>query len=382
MYSEISRAPSRAPTPARSSAALLESRLSRFDASVQARVRALAMEHAWIADLAISFPAVLFALARPRIAADAEAALGLVIAGAPLATIAQCAGVPMWLRNLPPEAFTAPVPSLPDTAEFRRSVVNHVPNEMRLVSKWLAAISTGADVGDADIALWLARAFRPRLSRRERWMRQYPRLIAFWAWHTVHADRERMPMRTIWRPEMQWDAAQTGALDWANDLSSALDFADAIDDVWIDDAEIDGYSFIAIRNRDELYAEAVAMNHCVAKYAFDIADNRARVWSIRKDGERIATLSAEAMHGPLPTIRELAGPSNAQVPLPIWIAARRFIIGGDHGDVPVQRYTSVRQANDHKAWQSLWRPYWLAKRRIPAWLPLIGRPWMIYDSEI
>ncbi|MCX7359169.1 MAG: hypothetical protein NT015_13625 [Alphaproteobacteria bacterium] len=381
MYSEISRAPSRAPAPARSSAALLESRLSRFNASVQPRVRALAAEHDWIADLAISFPAVLFALARPRVKVDSEAALALVISGAPLATVAQRAGVPIWLRNLPPEAFTAAIPALPDTAEFRRCVVNHVPNETKLVAKWLLAISNAAAIGDADIALWFARAFPLRLPRQQRWKRPYPRLVAFWAWHSIHADRERVPMRTIWRPEMQWDAAETGAIDWANDLSSALDFTEAIDDVWVEDAEINGYSFVAIRNRDDLYAEAIAMKHCVAKYAYDIADNRARVWSIRKDGEHVATLSAEVMRGPLPTIRELAGPSNAQVGLPIWIAARRFIVGGDHEGVDPQRYTRVRQGHDHKAWQTLWRPYWLAKRRIPAWLSLTGRPWMIYDAH-
>lgn len=377
MYSEISRAPLLA--PARSSAALLESRLSRFNTSVQPRVRALAAQHAWIADLAISFPAVLFALARPRVRSDAEAALGLVISGAPLAEVAQRAGVPMWLRNLPPEAFTATIPALPDTTEFRRCVVNHVPSEMRLVAKWLAAISTAAEVGDANIALWFARTFPLRTSRQQRWKRPYPQLVALWAWHTIHADPERVPMRTIWRPEMQWDAAETGALDWANDLSSSLDFIEAIDDVWIENAEVDGYTFVAIRNRDELYAEALAMKHCVAKYAYDIADNRARVWSIRKNGEHVATLSAEVSYGPLPTIRELAGPANAQVGLPVWIAARRFMLGGDREDVDVERYTRLPQTNDHKAWQTLWRPYWLAKRRIPSWLPLTGRPWMIYD---
>ncbi|MEA2928746.1 MAG: hypothetical protein QOG38_1174, partial [Hyphomicrobiales bacterium] len=25
---------------------------------------------------------------------------------------------------------------------------------------------------------------------------------------------------------------------------------------------------------------------------------------------------------------------------------------------------------DAAAWRSLWRPYWLAKRRLPRWLPL------------
>jgi len=64
---------------------LLERRLRRFHPRFQGTVRALAMRHSRIADLAASFPALLFALAVPRPGLDPAPALASVIGGSALA---------------------------------------------------------------------------------------------------------------------------------------------------------------------------------------------------------------------------------------------------------------------------------------------------------
>src|SRR5690606_8046433 len=103
----------------------VERSLACFRPEIQSRVRTLAARHPWLADLAISFPGLLFALAFPRRAASSEHALSLVLSGASLCTAAATAGVPMWLRRFPPEAFVKPIPELPDSRQFRLRVANH-----------------------------------------------------------------------------------------------------------------------------------------------------------------------------------------------------------------------------------------------------------------
>ena len=105
----------------------VEHQLKRFRPDVHPRVMAFARLHPWIADLAVSFPALIFAIAFPRRGVDARAALRLVVEGAPLSTIAPALSVASWLRAFPPEAFATPIPALPDTNFFRHRIANHFP---------------------------------------------------------------------------------------------------------------------------------------------------------------------------------------------------------------------------------------------------------------
>src|SRR3954466_4218242 len=93
---------------------MLERQLRRYHPRFQGAVCALAMRHSRIADLAASFPGLLFALAVPRSGLDPALALTLVADGRALAEVAAAAGVPMWLRKLSPDAFARPIPRLPD----------------------------------------------------------------------------------------------------------------------------------------------------------------------------------------------------------------------------------------------------------------------------
>src|SRR5262245_47525125 len=71
MQSNLSRAPMR--SAARCD--LLERRLRRYRPPFQRAVRALAMRHSRVADFAVSFPALLFALAVPRPGLDPTRAI-------------------------------------------------------------------------------------------------------------------------------------------------------------------------------------------------------------------------------------------------------------------------------------------------------------------
>lgn len=375
MLTEIIRAPASATAPARPRAALIETRLSKFRDAVQPRVRAIAAEHSWLADLAMSFPALLFTLAYPRESKSAEAARQLITSGAPLATAAQHAGVPMWLRGFPPQAFERALLKLPDSPEFRRRIANHPPSNWRVAPQWLENVARATETADEDIAIWFAREAPVKPIPVRKYHRPIPhrrRLVALWAWYSQHVDHSQAFMRTPWTSEMQWSAAKTAAFNWIDKLNLPLYIAEGgLTDTWLNDGEVDGFAFVALRTRDDVVAEAKAMKHCVASYGRDLADNRTRVWSVRRDGERVATLSLQTTGGsPYPVIRELSAAHNAPVNAEVWLAARRWLAIQDSAEVDVARFKRKSARMNAEVWRNLWRPYWIAKQRIPSWLPV------------
>src|SRR5262249_45105826 len=99
--------------------------------------------------------------------------------------------------------------------------------------------------------------------------------------------------------------------------------------------------------------------------------NWARLWSMRKDGRRVATLCvAQRRYDPLLNVFEVRAAGNADAPAEVSWAARQWLHGHDLRHLQVNSPSRHAPPPDRAAWLSLWRPYWLAKRRIPAWLPL------------
>ena len=54
----------------------------------------------------------------------------------------------------------------------------------------------------------------------------------------------------------------------------------------------------------------------------------------------------------------------------VWWAARQWLHMHDLSQVDTKRRDWGAVPLDRATWISLWRPYWMAKRRIPEWLPL------------
>src|SRR5690242_8516372 len=136
---------------------LIERRLRGYSRAAQPRVRALAARHPRLADLALSFPPLLFALALPRPGDDPEPAIGCVIDGRPLGEVAAAAGVPRWLRRLPVDGLTRPLPPLPAGELFGCRILNHVPRSPKRMPAWLETVSEAAQWGGEPFAIWTAR---------------------------------------------------------------------------------------------------------------------------------------------------------------------------------------------------------------------------------
>jgi hypothetical protein len=84
----------------------------------------------------------------------------------------------------------------------------------------------------------------------------------------------------------------------------------------------------------------------------------------------VATLEVRRWRcDPLLQISQLRGPKNAMAAGPVWWAVRKWLHAHDLLAItPTVNKETV--SLDRHRWIELWRPYWLAKWRLPSWLPL------------
>ncbi len=348
----------------------LNRQLDRFAPRHRAAVKAVAAQHRRLTDLAISFPALLFAIAVPRRGCDASAIAAAVIAGASLKDLARLAGLPLWSRRLMPESFITPIEPLPDGDWVARQICNHLPRSPKLAPQWLHAVSTTHRWGTPDMAIWIAReAMRvPKKIKSEKL-----RLLSLYGFFSGRPETHAGAMiETRWTPAQQWSAALKHADDWQQRLILTAQIgADGVADVWFMPSIIDGIIFVPLRTVAEICEEAKVMQNCVASYGYALERGQTRLWSVRKDDQRVATLSVGSRYrDTIVGVDQIQGPKNGEVAEPIIRAAHQWV-----------RSHEIRMAHRHKgplpqtaagnsAWCNLWRPYWLAKKCLPPWLPL------------
>jgi hypothetical protein len=168
------------------------------------------------------------------------------------------------------------------------------------------------------------------------------------------------------------DQALEAADDWRMVIALHLNLGpEPIADMWLEPGRVAGYDFLPLRSADAITEEAVAMKNCLRSYGNNLAHNRSRLWSVRREGARVATLKvACGFRDPLPMIVELNGAGNADVPPELWSVARRWLNMHDLSRIDMGRRKWGTAPLDRSIWRSLWRPYWLARRQIPEWLPI------------
>jgi hypothetical protein len=349
---------------------LIERRLRRYSCAAQPRVRALADRHPRLADLAVSFPPLLFALALPRPGENPELAIACAIQGRPLNAVAAAAGVPRWLRRLPVDGLTRPLPRLPTSELFGRRIVNYVPRSPKLTTAWLELVADAAQWGSEPFAVWIAR----EIARDVKVLKADKlRLLAIWTWFSQQPQTSGFRlMETPWHSEMRFDPAIGAARAWYERLVLELGLGEwQIADPWLRPGPFDGHDFVPLDSAERLADEAAAMENCLATYCYDVVDDHCRLWSIRREGRRIASFEVRRHpRRPLLHIEQLSGMRNEVAPIEIWWLATRWLQQHDLPSIRPEPCSRAPGEPDMAAWRKLWRPYWLAKRRIPSWLPL------------
>jgi hypothetical protein len=353
--------------------------LKRFSAKHRDAIQALASQHSHLADLAVSFPALLFALAVPARHFTPAPVIANVIAGMPLNELAQQANLPRWTRRLMPEAFAQPLSALPDGEWIARQICNHLPRNPRDAALWLDVVGQMHEWGTPDMAIWIAReVLRDPAAVKVSSVRSLALYGTFSCMPETYAGKL---IETPWTPSLQIGAAGTHAGDWFKRLILFIHLgSEDVNDTWLAPATINGVTFVPLRTIDDICDEAKAMLNCVRDYGASIARHQIRLWSVRIDGKRVATLSIGKQYGdPVAQIEQIRGPKNECVPEAVALAAHTWLRTHELLLLPPHTYTAEQARTENARWRSLWRPYWLLKKRIPSWLPLTTNIHALYD---
>lgn len=356
-----------------------ERQLARFHPKVQPGVGALSRKHVRLAELSESFPALLVALACPRARFNPAPVLAGVVAGVPLASLAAQANVPMWLRRMKPEMLPAPLPRLPDSPFLRHRIVNHFPTHAKRAAEWFGAVSFAGEWVNEEFALWCAAVFAKRVQRRRAGTL---RLVGLWAWHSARPEsRASQLIVAPFNPAMEYPAAMNAAFKWRERIELDLLIGEApVKDMWLAPGTVDGFEFVPLKDAEAIDAEATAMQHCLRTYAENISDNTSRFWSVRKDGARVATLQLQRSgNDRVPDLGQMRLVRNFDPSHEIWMAAHRWIRAQELRVLDADDCVWRRAVPERGRWQRLWKPFWMAKRRIPDWLPLVADSSTLYD---
>ena len=82
------------------------------------------------------------------------------------------------------------------------------------------------------------------------------------------------------------------------------------------------FEIVPLRRGEDLVVEGALMRHCVSSYMAELLSARSRIYSIRKNGRRVATL--ELSSGRTPIIKQIKGPCNSTVSSMVGNAAVEF----------------------------------------------------------
>ena len=277
-------------------------------------------------DLARSFPALLFALATGYGTAERrQRCIDAVLAGTGLREAAGMLELPMWLRRLPPQAFAEPLPPLPNDPDFSSRIASIMPDAHALAAGWLSRVLYGLRAGHAEFALWAAR--QPHFDRRRTPDDPFHMMAAF-AWHSSRPESfgHRL-IRRPWSPDMSVRRVVEETILWQRRMDLALCLGKGVRDTWCMEGEAHGYSFVPLRTVEDYLAESVAMSNCLDTYADHLRSGTNRVFSIRKNGRRVADIEIgqHEEEATMPTIVQLRGIRNRRAGPDVWQAAYAWL---------------------------------------------------------
>lgn len=340
----------------------------RFPAPARREIRRLMRTSPRITDLCDTFPGMLYALAVRHGPPSARlSALSSIEAGAPLRDAARTLGLPMWLRKLPPEAFAQLGGDIPQSAAFSRQVAHRLPRSAAESRTWLKCVRFANEACGEDFAVWAAAQpihhndFDPHRALA---------VLSAYAWFSLNRDTEAFKLIVVpWRPEIALDTAMCAAKSWFNRVRLVLQMpAGAVTDPWLKPGAAMGYTFEPLLNADQLLKEAAAMHNCADQYAERIIRDRCRLFSVRRNGVRIATLEVgqHARETGVLAINQLKIRHNMAAANEVWQATHAWM-----ASQPNLRRTpplTMPEAPwDLTAWWSLLSPYRNAHSGAP-WL--------------
>lgn len=318
-------------------------------------MRQLVERASCFAELATTFPGLLFALATGYGSLDArQAALQRVEAGAALKEAAELLGLPWWLRRLPPQAFTARLTTLPRDMDFSTRIANLLPSAPRHSGSWLERVQHAYRACDASFALWVARHDRLHTSPGADATLQF---LAAWAWHSSHPDTAGgRILRRRFTPSISPRRALEEMTIWRKRIALAISLAASEREPWLEGGSVNGFDFVPLRTVEEFIAESQIMENCLDGFADKIDTGNSFVYSIRACGKPVADVEIGVHPVDMfrPAIVQLRGRRNRLAKAAIWSATYAWLAGQATRPLQSQRPSSRSR---RRAWREFWKPY-------------------------
>jgi hypothetical protein len=336
----------------------LEALVQRYHVPVRREIRRLVRTSPRLADLASVFPGALYALAARRgPAATRLSALGLIESGAQLKTVARRLDLPMWLRKLPPEAFEALPAGLPQSEGFSRRIAARIPQNSRESAFWLTSVLFAHTACHEDFAIWLAE--QPIFADAGDAEKMIA-VVAAYAWYSNAPNTSAHKLIVVpWRPEISFDTALCAAKSWFNRVRLVLQLRPGtMIDTWLKSGSALGYTFEPLLDQEAILAEAQAMQNCADQYAERLVRDKCRLFSVRRNGLRAATLEVgpHQREAGVLAITQLKARHNMAASIDIWQAAYTWMASQrDLKRVPP--LSSCDRSFDQEAWAGLLQPY-------------------------
>jgi hypothetical protein len=250
----------------------------------------------------------------------------LVDRGARLRDVAGAMGIPMALRCVKPGAVHL-------VREFceRPELICSMPGTTQLQRLWLRTMDWALKNTENDFAAWAARRIPELAVGRQ----HYTQIEAFLAdivdWvRAVKPAGSRhftptMSVRTVTELSAAWHEA-IHAADYRPGPDSAFPAP------WFPETKIGDIEIVPIMDAASLHLEGKAMHHCISQYVASVLAGRFYAYSIRREGERVATLglkrSFEFEHDNCiykAEITQIRGHCNAEPPQAITAVVRSWL---------------------------------------------------------
>jgi hypothetical protein len=346
----------------------VESSVQRFPVSLRREVRRLVRSSPRIADLTTVFPGILYALAARRGSISARLnATSLIEDGAQLKFVARALDLPMWLRRLPPEAFEDLPQRLPKSEAFGRRIACRMPAAPRESAFWLSSVLFAEAACHEDFAIWLA---GQTIFHDPGDVEKMLAVVAAYAWYSGKPETSAHKLIVVpWRPEVAFDTALCAAKSWFNRVRLVLQLTPGVVvDPWLKPGAGLGYTFEPLMTHHDVLAEAQAMQNCADQYGERIVRDKCRLFSVRRNGARVATLEIgpHSREAGVLAINQLKARHNMAASTEVWQAAYTWMASQQ----ALKRLPSLGsndnvRAFDQEAWCRLLAPYRDAKGDAP-----------------
>jgi hypothetical protein len=249
----------------------------------------------------------------------------LVERGVSVKKIACVLDVPMALQRVKPGAAHLALEDGSDVLASNPDLIYaYMPESLSLMKFWLRKVMSAGQV-DRDFARFAAKhlftfgdtteEITAWLINTADWVRACRRPDDNVGRLVIRPFRANMSVKTVTKLSDQWHESVAK-------VESGPIYE--LPEPWVPGGNVDGFEIVPITNSVELYCEGCITHHCVGTYGERVTGGDCYIYSLRKDGQRLATLQLVKSGGRV-VFGQIEGPCNTTVSKAIELAARKWL---------------------------------------------------------